>query len=374
MAMSKRIKASLVPALLAVGILIVVGTLLFSDLKISETEQTIKPPIEVIDSPLPLTVIESEINTIPSEQIIEKEAAIFIETLAKPQKESITINENQDQFVRHDSTIILPKLEQRVTTIEELLADPTITADTPITLHYTTDITEQTTLAKLSDNYEDQTVLLTIVDPQGESQIRPLFEYLNQENIVLTAPVTLLTQKKHRLQINAKELKTISTLDHNQPVIATINRGMQELSINKIVPPNELPEHALFYVHRVTKHDHQGLWGIIQAGLINKFREGVYIEGIASNKETVQAVIPADADEKLSSGLSSFLGKILSHKVSTSYIYNFSTHIMSHDPNQIYPGQQLIMIHFSPQELSKIYQFFSNERNQGIVVFTLSDQ
>lgn len=370
---SNRSTLSIVPALLALAVLVLVGFLLFSDLKISRTEETVNPPIEIIDPQLPLTVIESEEITPSGEQIIEKEATIFIEALATEQEKSITINEHQDQFVRHDSIITLPKLEKRITTIKELLADPNISADTALTLHYTTDVTQQTTLAELSDNYEDQTILLTILDQNGDPQTKPLFEYLSQENVDIKAPVTLLTQQKHSLQISAGELSNIQNIDHTKAIVATINHGTQELSINKIIQSGELPDNALFYLHRVTKQDQQGLWGIIQTGLIDKFREGVHIEGIASNKDSVQAIIPADADEKLSSGLSSFLGKILNNKVGSSYIYNFGTHTMSHDPNQIYPGQQLIMIHFSPQELSQIYQFFSDKRNQGIETFAIGD-
>ncbi len=370
---SNKTTLSIVPALLALAVLLLVGFLLFSDLKISRTEQTVNPPIEIIDSQLPLTIIKSEEKTPSSEQVIEKEAAIFIDSLAISQEESITINENQDQFVRLDSIITLPKLEKRITTIEELLADQNISKDTVLTLHYTSDITQQTTLAKLSDNYEDQTILFTILDQNGQPQTKPLFEFLNQKEIDLTASITLLTQQKHSLQIKAGELIDIQNIDHSKSIAATINHGTQKLSINKIIQSGELPDNALFYLHRVTKQDQQGLWGIIQTGLIDKFREGVHIEGIASNKDSVQAIIPADADEKLSSGLSSFLGKILNNKVNSSYIYNFSTLTMIHNPDQIYPGQQLILIHFSSQELSKIYQFFSDNRNQGIETFAIGD-
>lgn len=370
---SNRTTLSIVPALLALAVLLLVGFLLFSDLKISKTEQTLNPPIKIITPQLPLTVIDDENTTASSEAVIEKEATIFIESLAEKQDKSITINENQDQFVRLDSTIFLPALEKRITTIEELLADPNISADTILTLHYTTDLVQQTTLAELSDNYDDQTILLTILDHNGKPQTKPLFEYINQQDIDLTASITLLTQQKHSLQITAGELTSIQDIDHTTTIVATINHGTQELSLNKIIQSAGLPDNALFYLHRVSKHDQQGLWGIIQTGLTDKFREGVHIEGIASNKDSVQAIIPADADEKLRSGLSSFLGKILNNKVNSSYIYNFSTHTMSHDPDQIYPGQQLIMIHFSPQELSRIYQFFSDKRNQGIETFAIGN-
>ncbi|MDH5358810.1 MAG: hypothetical protein OEW63_09340, partial [Gammaproteobacteria bacterium] len=151
----------------------------------------------------------------------------------------------------------------------------------------------------------------------------------------------------------------------------TIDTGDQTLSIKDILQSGDMPDNALFYLHRVTKDDLQGLWGIIQTGLIDKFREGIHIEGIVPNKEMVQAIIPANADEKLASGFSSFLGKILNQKVNTSYIYNFRSHTMSRDPNLIRPGQQLILIHFSPQELSDIYQFFSDKRNQGVDTFAI---
>jgi hypothetical protein len=368
-------KPSLIPAFLALLVVFLFGFLLFSDFdsKTTRTEHTVNPPIELIEPQPPLTIIEETDKTPSSEQVTEQEANAFIDTLAKPQNEPITINENDDQFVRHDSVIVLPNLEHRITSINELLADPNLTADTPLTLHYTTNVEQLTTLAELSDKYEDQTTVLTIIDQNGQTHTKPLFEFLNQDDVDLTAQVTLLTQQKHSLQTTLNELKNIKDIDHKESVVATINHGIQELSVKEIVQSGDMPDNALFYLHRVTKDDLQGLWGIIQAGLIDKFRQGVHIEGVAPNKDMVRAIIPADADEKLTSGFSSFLGKILNQKVNSSYVYNFSTHTMNHDPNLIYPGQQLIMIHFSSEELKQIYQFFSDKRNQGIESFAISD-
>ncbi|HHA19508.1 MAG TPA: hypothetical protein ENK70_07370, partial [Methylophaga sp.] len=183
-------KPSLIPAFLALLVVFLFGFLLFSDFdsEATRTEHTVNPPIELIEPQPPLTIIE-DTNKIPSsEQVTEQEANAFIETLAKSQDESITINENDDQFVRHDSVIILPSLEHRITSIDELLADPNLTEDTPLTLHYTTNIEQQTTLAELSDQYEDQTIVLTIIDQNGQTHTKPLFELLNQSNIDLTAP------------------------------------------------------------------------------------------------------------------------------------------------------------------------------------------
>jgi len=368
-------KSPLIPALLALLVLFLFGLLLFTDFdsKTTRTEHTVNPPIELIEPQPPLTVIRDSSKTVSREHVNEQEANAFVDTLAKHQDQSITINEHNDQFVRHDSVIALPDLEHRMTSIDELLADPNLTADTPLTLHYTTTVEQLTTLAELSDKYEDQTVVLTIIDQNGQTYSKPLFELLSQKDVDLTAPITLITQQKHSLQTTLAELANIKDIDHKDPVVVTINHGIQELSVKEIIQSGDMPDNALFYLHRVTEDDLQGLWGIIQSGLIDKFRQGVHIDGISPNKDTVRAVIPADADEKLTSGLSSFLGKILTQKVNSSYIYNFSTHTMNHDPNLVYPGQQLIMIHFSPEELKQIYQFFSDNRNQGVESFAVGD-
>lgn len=371
MAKNGRSAPSLIPAFLALAVLVIFGYLLYTDQEPKRTEHTVNPPIELIEPQQPVTVIEQPEN--PSqEELKQQEANAFIDGLANEKEQAITINENNDRFVRHDNTIILPNLEHRVTSINELLADPNLSADTPITLQYTTKEQVATTLAQLSDDYEDHTTLITIIDKNGEKQTKPLFEFLSAPNADLTAPITVLIEQKHILEIKAGDLASVTGIDNQESVIATINHGVQELAIKDIIKNGTMPDNALFYLHRVTEADQQGLWGIIQTGLINKFREGVHIDGIKSNTDTVQAIIPADADEKLPSGLSSFLGKILNDKVTSSYIYNFSTHAMSHDPNRIYPGQQLILIHFTSAELTDIYQFFSDKRNQGVEIFPIA--
>ncbi len=249
-------KPSLVPAILALLILMLFGYILFSDLNpSSSTEHDINPPIEIIDTPPPLTVITEPDTLLQKEQ----EAEAFVDQLATATTEPVTIDKENDQFVRHDSVITLP--------------------DT-----------------------------------------------------------------------------------NNEP-----------LAIKDIVQDEAMADDALFYIHSVTDKDVQGLWGIVQAGLINKFRQGLHLKGVSKNKDTLQAVIPANADEKLPSGLSSFLGSILADKVNSSYIYNFNSHKMGRDSNIIHPGQQIVVIHFSPDELKKIYQFFADQRNHDIETFAITD-
>jgi len=375
MAKTSTAKPSLLPPFFALLIIILFGYLIFTDVESTRTEHTVNPPIEIIDppKPLPLTVINEPQTTPSSEEIIQQEAKTFVENLSPSTNTPITINEHDDQFVQYDSLITIPDLEQRSTTRSALLADKNLPGNTPITLDYTTSETAQTTLKQLQDITEDQIEPITIITKQGERITKPLADLINQHHIPLNEEITLVTQKEHHLKTTISNLNALN-IAPDQAINATITHGSQTLSIDKLIPNNKKQqEGALFYLHRVTDQDKQGLWGIIQTGLIDKFRQGLPIKGISRNKELIKAVIPADADEKLSSGLSSFLGKILQNKVNNSYIYNFYTKKMGRDPNIIHPGQQLILIQFSSNELADIYQFFSNERNKGIETFAVPD-
>lgn len=371
MAKSARPSPSLIPAILALIILVVLGYVLFADLQPSRTEHTVTPPIELEEPELEV-ITEGTLPEIDQEQIAQEEAETFVENLAPSpaENETVTITEQQGEFVRHDGIIAIPKLEHRDTTVGDLLQDKTITADTPLTLNYIETEESETTLRELDRNIEDKTQRIILKQADGSRREAPLGDLLTDKSLDQDAPVTVITEKKQTRQITAGELAG-SQLDPSQEVIATINRGVEELSVKDIVQSGELPDNALFYLHRVTEEDRQGLWGIIQSGLIERFRQGLSLEGIAPNKDIVRVTIPADADEPLPTGLSSFLGKILNQKVESSYIYNFSTHTMGHDPNLIHPGQQLILIHFSPEELKRIYLFFAEQRNEQAQSFAI---
>ncbi len=372
MAKSARPSPSLIPAMLALIVLVVLGYVLFADLQPSRTEHTVTPPIEIEEPELEIITEETLQPAIKQAQIAEQEAETFVGNLAPTpdENEAVVITEEQGEFVRHDGIIAIPRLEHRNTTVGDLLKDKTITADTPLTLHYTETEESETTLRELEQQIEDKTRRITLAQPDGSRREAPLADLLNDKNLDPDAVITVITEKKQTRQLTAGELAA-SELDPSQEVIASINRGVEELSVKDIVQSGELPDNALFYLHRVTEEDQQGLWGIIQSGLIQRFRQGLTLEGIASNKDMVKVTIPADADEPLPTGLSSFLGKILNQKVESSYIYNFSTHTMGHNPNLIHPGQQLILIHFSPEELKRIYLFFAEQRNEQAQSFSI---
>jgi len=367
-------KPSLIPAILALLVVLLFGYLLYSDLNPTRTEHTINPPIEIIDPQElpPLTIIEDNTELANSEKIIELEANVFVENLSPTTHKSVTVKEYQDQFVRPNNLIALPDLEQRNTTLQELARDKNIAADTPVTLNFSIEERSQTTLANLSNTIEDHNETITIITTDGRTLTASLAELLNREDLVKNAEITLVLLKQHSVHTRFSDIANIE-LSPSQSLVATIEHGVQELSINDMIPDNAQDLDSLYYLHRVTENDVQGLWGIIQSGLIDKFRQGLRLEGVSQNKDLIQAVIPSDADEKLSSGLSSFLGKILDKKVDNSYIYNIKTQGVSFDARALHSGQQLVIIRFSPSELKQIYQFFSDKRNQGTNTFAITD-
>ncbi|WP_297807723.1 hypothetical protein [uncultured Methylophaga sp.] len=372
MAKSARPTPSLIPAVLALIVLVILGYLLFADLQPSRTEHTVTPPIEIEEAGQDV-ITEETIDIAPEQQqVMEEEASTFVDNLApEPSEEkTVTITEQQGEFVRHDGTIAIPKLEQRDTTIGELMEDKSLEADTPLTLQYTETQKQTTTLDDLDATTEDKTEVITLEQEDGSRRQAPLADLMNDKSLDKSAAVTVITETERTRQTTAGELAE-SGIEPSQQVTATINRGVEELSVKEIVQSGELPDNALFYLHRVTERDRQGLWGIIQSGLIQRFRQGLTLEGIAPNKNMVRVTIPADADEPLPTGLSSFLGKVLNNKVETSYIYNFTTRAMGHNPDLIHPGQQLILIHFSPDELKKIYLFFADQRNERAQSFAI---
>lgn len=374
MASKESAKLPLIPAFLALLVLIIVGYLIYSDSQPTRTEHTLNPPIEIITpkEEMPLTPFENSVVVPSSTELVQEEAKLFVEKLSPKADTPVVLNEHEDQFVRHDSLISLEDNESRVTTLQSLLVDEDLVSDATITLDYTSKTSNETTLSALSDMIDDHTAPITIVTADGEKLTAPLTDIL-QNRLDLYETVTLITEKKSRVETSAEGLINLD-LNPSQAVMATIKHSTQELSIQDILPDDAAPsDNALFYLHRVTERDIQGLWGIIQAGLINKFRQGLSLEGISQSQDSIQTVIPENADEKLSSGLSSFLGQILSRKVDTSYIYNLKTKGMGTDANVVHPGQQLVLIQFSPLELKQIYQFFSEERNQGIETFAITD-
>lgn len=116
---------------------------------------------------------------------------------------------------------------------------------------------------------------------------------------------------------------------------------------------------TIYYIHTVKPTDSQGVWGIVQNGLKDKFARGLAIQR-AEETQIFRVEIPDDADEK--EGLnSSFLGRVLYQKVADSLVYNRQNGKMGRNPDVIFPGQELVIIEFQPAELVSVYEYFITE-------------
>ena len=121
----------------------------------------------------------------------------------------------------------------------------------------------------------------------------------------------------------------------------------------------EVGEHDVFYVHAVTPEDYQGLWGIIQNGVTENFARGVRLT-TAGQTDTYRIAVPEDADEVLDDRSSSPLGLMIHRKSRETIVYNRELGRLTLDPDvTIYPGNELVIVGFKPEELIDLYKHFA---------------
>ena len=115
----------------------------------------------------------------------------------------------------------------------------------------------------------------------------------------------------------------------------------------------------MFYVHFVTPNDQQGLWGIIQNGVTENFARGVSITSDRGTG-TYQVAVPKYADELLDDRSSSPLGLMIYRKSRKTIVYNRELGRLTQDPDvTIFPGNELIIVGFKPEELIGLYHHFA---------------
>jgi hypothetical protein len=152
--------------------------------------------------------------------------------------------------------------------------------------------------------------------------------------------------------------QTISTVSI-APAQDAVNSQSEKnrIKLKELLNDTDSDKKRIFYLHAVNVADEQGIWGIIQKGLTGTFSKGI---SLSRANGTIRTLIPEDADEILSNKNSSFLGKLLNYKVLTTYVYNYEKGNIGKNPDYIKPGQQLIIVTFTEQELMSVYQHFKN--------------
>lgn len=217
---------------------------------------------------------------------------------------------------------------------------------------------------KTADNFVTAEQLLQLPEPKQASQVA--LEALPTE--------TATSESASGAQDNSATDGTFAVASHLN-VISAGNKGRQQpsndiiagtsvvaingnqIKLQELLDSPDQAKEKIFFIHAVNDSDRKGLWGIIQAGLTQTFTQGLNLPGL---DQTVYVDIPQEADEKLQDKRSSFLGRILKNKVDKTYIYNYEKGILGDNPDLIKPGQQLVIVTFTEQELIGIYHHFVN--------------
>ncbi|RME32851.1 MAG: hypothetical protein D6786_09395 [Gammaproteobacteria bacterium] len=291
-----------------------------------------------------------------------------MEEISRPEEEPIPAL-SADDFVTPEQPIsLIPDTAVETVTAAELLSGPESADDTPITVVHETEQLEVTTPEELirqaGGNLEREVTILGEDDRPERLTIGELLETAPEQR---KAPVTVVRRVRNLEVTTTKELRERLAENPEQEVkvIRTPYR-LESTTVRELLMGEEIPTDAIFYVRTVTPADTQGMWGIIQHGLIDNFARGIAIRR-GEEINTYQVDIPPQADEPEADHSSSYLGRLIHRKVLESYVYNFMQGKIGRNPDIIHPGQELIIIRYDDDELIDIYKHFvqQQQRQQG---------
>lgn len=217
-------------------------------------------------------------------------------------------------------------VEQARVHIDQITAPPEDSIDIEKADHFVT----ASQFLKLPLQHTESEAVLETVDDSGTKTFAVETGAVNVAPVITSATPTIVVGKDELTESN-------------------------RIKLQELLDRPEASSKQVFYIHAVNEGDSQGLWGILQRGLTRTFAEGI---ALGEKQKTLYVEIPEEADEKLENQLSSFLGKILQQKVESTYIYNYRSGRLGDDPDMIEPGQQLIIVEFSEDELVRVYNHF----------------
>ena len=291
---------------------------------------------------------------------LEQEAQAYIETLTAPSPKPVDIA-RADHFLRGEQMLGFDEeKEVEVMTPREMLADPSISPTQPITVVKQTEevevISPEKLLAEAGGDLDRRIRVLR----GGREEETTVGEALERYADDPQTPITVITQKDYYEKTTPRELSQDPSYPEDDPVrVIRKPYRLDSAQVSELVLDQQSAgdEEALFYVRTVRADDSQGLWGIIHDGLLHNFARGLAIRR-GEAIDSYQVEIPRHADERLADESSSFLGRIIHEKVQESYVYNFQQHRMGKNPNRIEPGQEIVVVRFSHDELVAIYKHF----------------
>ena len=292
---------------------------------------------------------------------LEHEAESFIETLTEVDPEPVSV-ESADHFVTSEQSLsLLPPDAIEHQTTESLLADESLDPDIPITAVKQIEQVENISPEKLiaeSDGDLNKEIVVLEADQPITTTVKSVLEQRTENP---DQPISLVKAVRYYEITTPRELETALDLTvQGEELIGIIRKPyrIEEATLADLLPREKLldPE-AIFYVRTGKSADVQGSWGIVQNGLISNFSRGVAIRR-GEEVHTYQVELPLLADELQEDHSSSFLGRMIHRKTARSYVYNFRENRMGQNPHELTPGQEIVIIKFSPDELIAIYKHF----------------
>jgi len=290
---------------------------------------------------------------------VESQAKAYITKLTETQAEPVPAK-NADHFVSKDQIIsLLPESTIEFTTPKDLARNPALKPDTPITVIREAEQIETVTPEKIiAEAGGDLNKIVKIVD--GD-EIRELTvrEVLQRYAANPDQPISVVKTIQYFEITTPGEIAQDKTLAPDQELrIITKPYRLEAATIAELLMrEGKYNPDSIFYVRTVRDTDDQGIWGIIHDGIMTNFAQGMAIRR-GKEVNTYKVDIPRDADELLQDRTSSFLGKLIHRKAAESYVYNFKKNRMGRNPDQVLPGQEIVIINFEPEELIGIYKHF----------------
>jgi hypothetical protein len=299
----------------------------------------------------------------PEGEALDREARAYIRDLTAVRPQPLPADD-VDHFVQSDQPIrLLAETRFEETTTSALLADPAIQPETPIAVVKEVDQIEVVTIERLlarTGQDLEQTVKVIEGDEIRETTVRELAE---SHPDAPQTPVTLVRKVEEVQMTTAGAIATENGDAGDEPIrVARGRQLLDQATVAELMPPQAGTGDGIYYVHTVRDTDEQGIWGIIQRGLTENFARGIAIRR-GEDIGTYQVDIPASADEMVSDRQSSFLGQMIYDKSQNTFVYNFEHGRMGHNPDLIHPGQELLIVRFSTDELIAIYKHFVNNRS-----------
>jgi len=291
---------------------------------------------------------------------IEREAAERIEALKDEPSEPIDL-ERADHFV--DAKTVLSKKDRRIitTTPKTLLEDLPVGAKSEIKILVEEEKTIITTPRELLSNrtIHPDTPIRILKEGGIVTETTPR-KLMADPSITPDTPIKII-EKVEKVTVTTPEELQKMAMSPETPIKVIVEKPGETLTLSQLLQEKRDLGEDTFYVHAVTREDAQGIWGIIQHGLMDQFLRGVPVgvELGVPKRRVLTLKISEDADEPDDGGYSSFLGKVLVRKTKESYVYNHTSGRMGKNPDYIFPGQELVISRFSKKELVEIYKHFS---------------